>query len=296
MGARRRKLREMQATAAEARSLAEHAERSLAGLADNQLPPTPVAHNTADLRHQMEEVLDRYLLLDAQLRQAENTNFRVCIFGSARIRPDDSIYQCVQQVAKCLATLGVDIVTGGGPGLMEAANRGVREAHHERSKSYGLPIDLPSIKEVANQHLDIKSSHRRFSSRLDEFMRLSHAVIVAPGGIGTALELMYVWQILQVGLLDRRKVILLNSQFWGGLLDWFRAVPLAHQLVSPSDFDYLHLVDTADQVSDLLREEVESYQALRLAEQASEPAGTLTSLTPSLTGGNGKGNGHSTTG
>lgn len=272
MGARRHKLQEMQATAAAAKSLAEQAEISLADLAEADLPVAPVSATTADLRHQMEAVIDRYLTLDAQLRQAENTNFRVCMFGSARIRPEDRIYQTVQAIAKSLAAMGVDIVTGGGPGLMEAANRGVREAHDERAKSYGLPIDLPALQEAANQHLDIKSSHRRFSSRLDEFMRLSHAVVVAPGGIGTMLELMYVWQVLQVGLLERRKVILLYRDFWGGLLDWFRNHPLKHHLMSPADFEFLHLADTPDEVCDLLRAEIESYQALRAKRDAPQMA------------------------
>ena len=102
---------------------------------------------------------------------------------------------------------------------MEAANSGVLDLVERESRSIGLPIDLPMMKEPANKHLDIKSSHRRFTSRLDEFMRLSNAVVVAPGGIGTLLELLYVWQLLQVGLTNDRPMILLGKAIWGDLLE-----------------------------------------------------------------------------
>jgi len=113
------------------------------------------------------------------------------------VQPQEPLYWTVYDLARRLAHEGIDIITGGGPGLMEAANRGVRAAENE-ALSYGLPLDLPSIHEPANPHLDVASRHRRFSSRLDEFMRLSHGVVFAPGGVGTLLEFGYVWQLLQV--------------------------------------------------------------------------------------------------
>src|SRR5207248_2077268 len=128
----------------------------------------------------------------------------------------------VYETARLMADLNIDIVTGGGPGLMEAANRAVQDAHNELSKSIGLPIHLPRSQELANKHLDIKSEHKRFSSRLDEFMRMSHAVIVAPGGIGTLLELLYVWQLIQVGMIEERAVVLLDRSLWDGLLNWMQ--------------------------------------------------------------------------
>src|SRR5947209_11973527 len=197
-----------------------------------------------DVRDRLRGLLDEYVALDAELRKLEEAWFRVCIFGSARIRPEDPTYQTVYQLAKSLAQLGVDIVTGGGPGLMEAANRGVQDARNERSKSYGLPIELPRSVETPNKHLDIKSQHKRFSSRLDEFMRLSHAVIVAPGGIGTMLELMYVWQLIQVGMVEERAVILLDRSMWNGLLDWMREQMLGRCFDAPHDFDPVRCVDT----------------------------------------------------
>jgi uncharacterized protein (TIGR00730 family) len=224
-----------------------------------------------DVRQRLNELLEQYVALDAELRQLENTEFRVCIFGSARIRQEDPTYQTVLRLAKSLAQLGVDIITGGGPGLMEAANRGVQEARNEQSKSYGLPIELPRGFETPNRHLDIKSQHKRFSSRLDEFMRLSHAVVVAPGGIGTLLELMYVWQLLQVGMIDARPVILLDREFWTGLIAWMREQQLGHGFISPVDLDHIHLVDTPKEVVKIIRRALEAYRERMEATVAAMP-------------------------
>src|SRR5436190_17213049 len=213
-----------------------------------------------DVRSRLNELLEEYVALDAELRKLEDTEFRICIFGSARIRPEDPTYQSVYRLAKELAGLGVDIVTGGGPGLMEAANRGVQAAKNEQSKSYGLPIELPRRFETPNKHLDIKSQHKRFSSRLDEFMRLSHAVVVAPGGIGTVLELMYVWQLLQVGLIEPRPVISLGREFWSGLIAWMRGQPLRKGFLSAHDLEHVHLMDSPKEVVKVIRAAVEAYQ------------------------------------
>lgn len=203
-------------------------------------------------RDQLHRLIEQYIQTEAEVHALEQGTFRVVIFGSARIKPNDRVYQQVYRIAHALAERGIDIVTGGGPGLMEAANRGVRDLVERESRSYGLPIDLPSLKEPINKHLDIKSSHRRFSSRLDEFMRLSNAVIVAPGGIGTLLELLYVWQLLQVRLTNDRPLILLGQDIWGGMLDWMREVMLGHGYISPEDFRWIRLVDSEQEVIELI--------------------------------------------
>src|SRR5947209_4642408 len=141
----------------------------------------------------------------------------------------------------------MDVITGGGPGLMAAANAGVRAAMAQ-SRSYSLTLDLPALDEVANPHPDIKSSHKRFSSRLDEFVRLSHGVVVAPGGIGTLLELMYVWQLLQVGMIEPRPVILLGATFWNGFLRWTAGTQAAQSFLSFQDLRALQVVDSVDEV------------------------------------------------
>lgn len=205
-----------------------------------------------EARERLRHTIEEYIRLDAELRALENTNYRVCIFGSARIKPQDPIYHSVFNLAQQLSERGVDVVTGGGPGLMEAANRGVLAAKRKRSQSYGLPLELPSLVEPPNRHLDIKSAHKRFSSRLDEFMRLSHAVVVAPGGIGTLLELMYVWQLLQLEVVEPRPVILLGRKFWTGLMEWVREMPADQRLVSPEDLDCISIVETPSEALDVI--------------------------------------------
>lgn len=231
-----------------------------------------------DLRQRMARVIDEYVQLDKDLRKAEGNHFRVSIFGSARIQPDDEIYKGVYEVARQLAVQGIDIVTGGGPGLMEAANRAVRDAKVRRVRSYGLPLDIPGLMEVANAHLDIKSMHRRFSSRLDEFMRLSDAVIVAPGGIGTLLELFYVWQLLQLAMIEPRPVVLLGRKFWTGLIDWMEETVLDRKLISPPDMNTIHIVDTPDEAVAAILPAFEAFRERRRTERAAlraEKAATL---------------------
>jgi hypothetical protein len=186
-----------------------------------------------------------------ELQNYSTMFYRVCMFGSARIKPDDDTYKLTFEIAKDLGELGIDVLTGGGPGLMEAANKGVlagKERSGSRSKSFGLTIELNAFEEDGNEHLDIKHHHRRFSSRLDDFMRLSHAVIVVPGGIGTLLELYFSWQLLQVGHLQSRPIILVGKSFWGGLLEWMHEQQESHGLVSPGDFQWATIVDTPEEV------------------------------------------------
>jgi uncharacterized protein (TIGR00730 family) len=184
--------------------------------------------------------------------------FRVCIFGSARIKPDSKEYKIAESLAFSLGLHNVDIVTGGGPGLMEAANLGAKKARRQ-GRSIGLAIELP-FEADANQHLDVKYHHRRFSSRLDEFMRLSHAVVVTAGGIGTLLELFYTWQLLQVNHINERPLILIGKDMWGGLLDWMKDQPLERKLVDQSDLDKVILVDTVEEVMAILEPHIQSFQ------------------------------------
>jgi uncharacterized protein (TIGR00730 family) len=217
-------------------------------------------------RERLHRILDQYIEIEAEVRALEQGPFRVVIFGSARIRPRDNIYTAVYHIARALAERGIDIVTGGGPGLMEAANRAVTDVQQRESRSIGLPIDLPALTEPANRHLDIKSMHRRFSSRLDEFMRLSNAVVVAPGGIGTLLELIYVWQLLQVGLIQDRPVILLGHEEWGGLVTWMRTAMLPQHYISADDFRWITLVDNELDAIELLTSAHERYLRAQMEE------------------------------
>ena len=194
--------------------------------------------------------------LDTVITDMGTEFYRVSIFGSARIKPDTKEYKGVYTLAKELAENGADIVTGGGPGLMEAANAGAKEGS-SKSKSFGIRIDLP-FEAAPNDHLDIKFYHKRFSSRLDEFMRISHAVVVTPGGIGTLLELLYTWQLIQVNHISARPIILVGDM-WNGFLDWIKSEPLKAQLLDKSDFDNIIIVKNVHEVTKLLKPEIKAF-------------------------------------
>lgn len=161
-------------------------------------------------------------------------HFRVAIFGSARIKPNDPLYNQIYRLARMIAAEGMDVVTGGGPGLMEAANKGHREGRKTKKvHSFGLNIMLPQ-EQKANKHLDVHREFNRFSQRLDYFMKLSNVVVVAPGGIGTALEFMYTWQLTQVEHICNIPIILLGDM-WEPLIKWFEEWPLRKKMINEED-------------------------------------------------------------
>src|SRR5215813_7514952 len=181
------------------------------------------------------------------LNPAELLYYRVAVFGSARIQAGDREYSEVQKLASRLTELGCDIVTGGGPGLMEAANEGAASSRDNgkngkrRTRSFGLTIAIPY--EKANPYLDSVTAHRTFFSRLHHFVRMSQAFVIFPGGIGTALELLMVWQLLQVGFMTERPVVLVGD-LWKGLLEWFRRDIVPRGLINEPDLDLVQPVDT----------------------------------------------------
>jgi len=179
-----------------------------------------------------------------------DTHYRVTIFGSARIKEGDPVYREVYTIARGLAESGFDIVTGGGPGLMQAANAGHKSASHG-SHSIGLNITLPS-EQHANKYLDIKEEFHRFSDRLDAFMSLSDAVVVATGGIGTTLEFFYTWQLIQVKELCETPIILFGPM-WEPLLDWLRTEVQSRGLFDKGDMHQIFHFKTPDQVVRFIR-------------------------------------------
>lgn len=202
-----------------------------------------------DKRLQM--LFRRVKLIEDELLVLESMEdfYRVCIFGSARIKADTPQYDQVCELAEKLASKGIDILTGGGPGLMEAANLGAKKGARGAQgagKSFGISIELP-FEPKPNSHLDIKRHHHKFSSRLDDFMRLSHAVIVTPGGVGTLLELFFCWQLVQVNHAATRPIILLDRSYWEGVHTWLQEVPLARGLISEKDFVPISIADSVDE-------------------------------------------------
>jgi len=184
----------------------------------------------------------------------KHNHFRVTIFGSARIKKGDHWYKEVFHLAKNIAKQDVDIVTGGGPGIMEAANEGHYAGRRPESNAHsiGMTIQLPWENEP-NEYLDVQRHFHRFSNRLDYFMALSHVVVVMPGGIGTCLELFYTWQLTQVHHMLKIPIIL-RGRMWNGLVEWVKKEPVARGLVSPEDMDNIYVVKNSDEALEIIYE------------------------------------------
>lgn len=196
-----------------------------------------------------------------ELTPAELHFYRVAVFGSARIRSGDPEYVEVRGLASRLTEIGCDIVTGGGPGLMEAANEGAASSRGTRkTRSFGLTISIPY--EKANPYLDTVTAHRTFFSRLHHFVRMSQAFVIFPGGVGTSLELFMVWQLLQVGFLTERPVVLVGDM-WRGLLDWIRREMVSRSLMDPADLDLVTLAPSIDEAVAVIERHKEKFDAAR---------------------------------
>lgn len=184
--------------------------------------------------------------------------FRVTIFGSARIKKGSPEYQQVFTLAKSLGAMGINIITGGGPGVMEAANSGLKAGTDGDAKSVGLTIELPWEVE-GNNHLDIKKHFHRFSSRLDHFMALSNVVVVMPGGIGTCLELFYTWQLLQVDHICEIPIILAD-EMWHVLYNWVKKDLLGRGMVSAADLKNIYCTSTNEQTFEIIEIAYQEFQ------------------------------------
>jgi uncharacterized protein (TIGR00730 family) len=186
-----------------------------------------------------------------RLRPSQRDRYRVTIFGSARAKPGTIAYEETKRAAKALAAMGCDIITGGGPGLMQAANAGVDAA--DGSKSVGIRVDLPFEQEV-NPFVELAYEHKTFFTRLHHFVLASDAFIVAPGGIGTVLETMMIWQLLQVRHLEQTPLILVGK-LWPGLIEWVRTSMLSFEtpLINDEDVDIPICVNTAEEAIEIIR-------------------------------------------
>ena len=184
-------------------------------------------------------------------------HFRVAIFGSARTKKGEKTYTFVHTLASMIAENNMDLISGGGPGLMDAASRGHHSGRKKKknngSHSIGLTINLP-FEQHDGFHLDIKKQFNKFSGRLDDFMKLSNVVVVAPGGLGTILELFYTWQLLQVKHICDNVPIILLGPMWKGLIDWMEKQPMKKKLISPKDLDNIFLVNTCPQAMKIINQ------------------------------------------
>ncbi len=172
----------------------------------------------------------------------------VSVFGSARVREDDPLFAQAIEVGRRLAEAGFAVVTGGGPGLMEAANRG---AHDAGGLSVGFNIDLPH-EQHENPYLDISVTFHHFYARKTMFVKAAEGFVILPGGFGTLDELFESLTLIQTGKVMHFPVVLLGRDHWEGLLDWTRERLLEHGLVSADDIELLHLTDDVGEAVELI--------------------------------------------
>ncbi len=170
----------------------------------------------------------------------------VTVFGSARTPPEHSDYALVREVGACVGEAGYAVITGGGPGLMEAANRGARDAG---TLSVGCNIELPH-EQLPNPYLDISLRFRHFFARKIKimFVRYASAFVIAPGGYGTLDELFEALTLIQTATIRHFPVILLDGGQWSGLLEWLRSSVLADRRIAAADLDMLHVIDEPAEV------------------------------------------------
>ena len=168
----------------------------------------------------------------------------VSIFGSARTPPESPYYQLAETIARQLSDAGFSVISGGGPGIMEAANKG---AYQGRSPSVGLNIQLPH-EQRANSYQDISQTFRHFFARKYMFVRFASAYVVMPGGFGTLDELLEALTLIQTGKSQKIPIILVHEPFWRGLVDWFRTTLVDERVISPEDVGLIQVIDEPDEV------------------------------------------------
>ena len=172
----------------------------------------------------------------------------VSIFGSARIRPGTFWYERTVEVARLLSDSGFAVISGGGPGIMEAANKG---AYDGKSASVGLNIQLP-FESSGNPYQDISLTFRHFFARKVAFAKYASAFIAMPGGFGTLDELMEVLTLIQTKMGRRIPVILMGSDFWKGLIDWMQGTLAGEGMISPDDMNLIRVIDEPQGVVDAI--------------------------------------------
>ena len=203
------------------------------------------SQNSARESWRMFEIISEFVLATERLNTIQPA---VAIFGSARITPEHPYYALAEDLSKRLSDAGFSVISGGGPGIMEAANKG---AYAGTSPSVGLNIQLPH-EQSANSYQDVSHTFQHFFARKVMFVKLSCAFVMMPGGFGTLDELMEVLTLVQTGKIRRVPVILVNSKFWGGLLDWVRGQLLSDGLIGIDDPNLLQVIDDPQAVVDAI--------------------------------------------
>ncbi|MDR1367303.1 MAG: TIGR00730 family Rossman fold protein [Candidatus Accumulibacter sp.] len=185
----------------------------------------------------------------------------VSIFGSARFSPDSPYYAMTEEVARRLSDSGFSVISGGGPGVMEAANKG---AFYGKSPSIGLNIELP-CEQIPNDYQDISLSFRHFFARKYMFVRFANAYVVMPGGFGTLDELLEAMTLVQTGKSRKIPVILVHEPFWRGLVDWFKNTLVNEKVILPGDIDLIQMINDPKDVVDAIFRHYEKHGFAKLS-------------------------------
>lgn len=172
----------------------------------------------------------------------------VSIFGSSRMLPGSHYYEQAVELGRKLSDAGFTVITGGGPGIMEGANKGAKQG---KSKSVGLNIEIP-MEQIPNKYQDISLSFRYFFIRKLMFVKYSSAFIIFPGGFGTMDELFEALTLSQTKRIGVFPIVMFGTEYWRGLIDWFKATLIPSDTLSPEDLELISLVDSADEVCAIL--------------------------------------------
>jgi uncharacterized protein (TIGR00730 family) len=189
----------------------------------------------------------------------------VTIFGSARVRPPDPMYDAARELAAAVARRGFAVITGGGPGIMEAANRGAREGG---GLSVGCNIELP-FEQSLNEYVDLGIEFHYFFVRKTMFVKYAEAFVIFPGGFGTLDELFESLTLIQTGKIVHFPVILFGSEYWSGLRQWIQDRVLAERKVSPEDLELMVVTDDIEEAADVIQQH---YQRKLLDQRAKDRA------------------------
>lgn len=187
----------------------------------------------------------------------------VSIFGSARTPPGTPYYALTETIARKLSDAGFSVISGGGPGVMEAANKGAFEG---KSPSVGLNIQLPH-EQKANHYQDISQSFRHFFARKYMFVRFASAYVVMPGGFGTLDELLEALTLIQTGKGRKIPLILVCSDFWKGLVEWFKDKLVSEGMINPDDMELIQVIDDPDQIVEAIFKHYEARSFAPLPEE-----------------------------
>lgn len=202
-----------------------------------------------------------------------DTHFAISVFGSARIKPETPYYQAAQTIAEVLAGNGYSIISGGGPGVMEAANKG---AWLKNAPSIGLNIQLPS-EQRPNHYQNVSLAFRYFFARKVMFVKYSIGYVCLPGGFGTLDELFEALTLMQTHKIHPMPLILFGSDYWNGLLNWIRDTVLAHGLIDEHELDYIAVTDDPLEVVDIMNRHRE-WKLKKIIEASAAPDQTRCDL------------------